>query len=109
MAFYDALLGEMGAKRWMQDKTWAVWGSGPGATGLMVTRPFNGEPATAGNGVMVALMVSNKEQVDALYQKAMELGATDEGPPGARSPAFYAAYFRDLDGNKLNFFHMSKP
>ena len=58
------------------------------------------------SGVMVALAVENAEQVDALYTKALELGATDEGAAGPRGEGFYAGYFRDLDGNKLNFFCM---
>ncbi|HET8705983.1 MAG TPA: VOC family protein, partial [Pseudomonadales bacterium] len=63
------------------------------------------KPATVGNGVMVALAVEKPEQVDALYNKAIELGGTDEGAPGYRGEGgFYAAYFRDLEGNKLNFF-----
>jgi predicted lactoylglutathione lyase len=44
--------------------------------------------------------------VDTLYAKAIELGASCEGEPGERIPGFYGAYFRDLDGNKLVFFHM---
>ena len=72
-----------------------------------ITKPFDGNPATVGNGVMVALMVDSTDKVDALYAKAIELGGTDEGAPGARSDNFYAGYFRDLDGNKLNFFCMT--
>jgi catechol 2,3-dioxygenase-like lactoylglutathione lyase family enzyme len=103
-AFYDALLGELGAKRTMDFGTFILWGTGRGP-GLAVTLPYNKQPATVGNGVMVALAVDSKEKVDALYRKAMALGATDEGKPGPRADNFYAAYFRDLDGNKLNFFH----
>ena len=104
--FYDALLGEMGAKRVMEDDRFVAWGARPDTPGLGAIKPFDGKPATIGNGVMVALAVKNSQQVDALYKKAMELGATDEGPPGLRGGTFYAAYFRDLDGNKLNFFCM---
>jgi predicted lactoylglutathione lyase len=68
-------------------------------------RPYDGKPATVGNGVMVALAAGSRDNVDALYRKAMELGGKDEGPPGPRGHSgFYAAYFRDLDGNKLNAF-----
>ena len=67
---------------------------------------LDGKPATVGNGMMVALAASSKEQVDAIYKKALELGGTDEGKPGPRGGNFYAAYFRDLDGNKLNAFFM---
>jgi catechol 2,3-dioxygenase-like lactoylglutathione lyase family enzyme len=104
--FYDALLGEIGAKRVMEADTFIAWGVAPDAPGLGITKPYDGKPATIGNGVMVALSAKNPQQVDALYKKAMQLGATDEGPPGLRGGSFYAAYFRDLDGNKLNFFCM---
>jgi predicted lactoylglutathione lyase len=102
--FYDALLGEMGAKRTMDFGTFILWGAGRGPS-VAVTLPYDKKPATIGNGMMVALAAGSKEKVDALYQKAMALGASDEGKPGPRADNFYAAYFRDLDGNKLNFFH----
>ena len=108
-AFYDALLGEMGAKRFMEFERFIAWAASPTAAGLAVTLPFNGEPATVGNGVMVALEAGAPAEVDRLYAKAMELGASDEGRPGERFPGFYAAYFRDLDGNKLNVFWMAQP
>jgi catechol 2,3-dioxygenase-like lactoylglutathione lyase family enzyme len=104
VAFYDALLAEMGAKRMMESDRFVAWGVRPDLPGLGVTLPFDDRTATTGNGVMVALVVDSKEKVDALYRKALELGGTDEGAPGARSPEFYAGYFRDLDGNKLNVF-----
>lgn len=102
--FYDALLAEMGAKRTMDFDTFIVWGTAKGAS-LALTKPYDGNKATVGNGVMVALGAGSKAKVDALYQKAISLGGTDEGKPGPRGDNFYAAYFRDLDGNKLNFFH----
>jgi hypothetical protein len=75
---------------------------------LSVTRPYDGNAATVGNGVMVALVVMTPEQVDAIHARAIELGGTDEGAPGPRGDSgFYAAYFRDLDGNKLNAFCMT--
>lgn len=104
--FYDDLLSEIGAKRFMENDTFIAWAAEPGKPSLAITKPFNGDPATTGNGVMVALAVENPQQVDALYAKAIELGATDEGPTGKRGEGFYAGYFRDLDGNKLNFFCM---
>ena len=106
-AFYDQLLAEIGAKRFMEDDTFIAWATSPEQPSVCIIKPFDGNPATVGNGVMVAMIVEKPEQVDALYAKAMELGATDEGEPGARSDNFYAAYFRDLDGNKLNFFCMT--
>ncbi len=106
-AFYDALLAELGAKRMMDEETFVAWMTQPNQPGICATKPFDGKPATVGNGTMVAISVDSNEQVDAMYKKALELGATDEGPPGPRQPSgFYAGYFRDLDGNKLNVFHM---
>ena len=107
-AFYDALLAEVGAGRFMETDEFIAWANDPQAAGVCVIKPNNGEAATVGNGVMVALTVDSKEKVDAIYNKALELGATDEGPVGARSDSFYAGYFRDLDGNKLNVFCMTQ-
>jgi catechol 2,3-dioxygenase-like lactoylglutathione lyase family enzyme len=103
-AFYDALLGEIGAKRIMEGDSFIAWGVGPDQPGMGVTKPFDAKPATVGNGVMVALAVDSTAKVDSLHRKAVQLGAKDEGAPGQRSPGFYAGYFRDPDGNKLNFF-----
>jgi catechol 2,3-dioxygenase-like lactoylglutathione lyase family enzyme len=103
-AFYDALLGEIGAKRMMESEQFVAWSVKPDSPGLGVTQPFDKKAATVGNGVMVALAVDNKAKVDALHRKALQLGGTDEGAPGPRGEGFYAGYFRDLDGNKLNFF-----
>ena len=104
--FYDALLGEIGARRMMENERFVAWSVAPDKPALSVTKPYDGRPATVGNGTMVALVVDSPAKVDALYRKAIELGATDEGKPGPRGGGgFYAAYFRDLDGNKLNFFH----
>jgi predicted lactoylglutathione lyase len=71
-----------------------------------VTKAFDGNAATVGNGVMVALRMDSTEKVDSLYRKAIELGAQDEGAPGPRGDGFYAGYFRDPDGNKLNAYYM---
>ncbi len=104
-AFYDALLGDLGAKRIMENEQFIAW-SVKHQPGLGVAKPFDKKPATVGNGVMVALAVDSPAKVDSLHRKAMQLGGTDEGAPGARGEGFYAGYFRDLDGNKLNFFCM---
>lgn len=105
--FYDALLGEIGASRFMELDTFIAWGVGHDMPGLALTRPFDGNPATVGNGVMVALVVDSTDKVDALHAKALALGGKDEGAPGPRGDAgFYAGYFRDPDGNKLNAFCM---
>lgn len=105
--FYDALLSEIGATRFMEADTFIAWAVEPGQPSVAISKPFNGDVATVGNGVMVALAVETPAQVNALYAKAIELGATDEGAAGPREEGFYAGYFRDLDGNKLNFFCMS--
>ncbi len=106
IAFYEKLLSPLGAKRVFESDRAVAWGTGMNSPGLGVTKPFDGKPATRGNGTMVALALDSKEKVDAQYALAMELGGTDEGKPGPRGEGFYAAYFRDLDGNKLNFFCM---
>ena len=102
--FYDSLLAEFGAKRAMEMESFIAWGAAPGAPMLAVIKPYDKKPATVGNGVMVALAASSKAQVDAIHRKALELGGKDEGAPGPRGDGFYAGYFRDLDGNKLNAF-----
>ncbi|HWX80879.1 MAG TPA: VOC family protein [Steroidobacteraceae bacterium] len=104
VAFYDALLSDIGAKRMMESEQFVAWSVRPESPGLAVTKPFDKHAATVGNGVMVALAVDSKAKVDALHRKALQLGGTDEGAPGQRGEGFYAGYFRDLDGNKLNFF-----
>lgn len=109
VAFYDALLAEMGAGRFMEEESFVAWAVAPDQPALSVTRPYDGNVATVGNGMMIALTVDSAEKVDAVYAKAMELGGSDEGPPGMRMDGFYAAYFRDLDGNKLNVFNMQMP
>jgi predicted lactoylglutathione lyase len=100
--FYDALLGSIGAKRMMENDHFIAWSAPGGGPALSVIKPFDQKPATVGNGVMVALAMDSRAKVDALYKKAIELGAKDEGAPGPRGDNFYAGYFRDLDGNKLN-------
>ena len=107
-AFYDALLAEIGGKRFMEYDTFIAWSASKDQAGIGLTKPFDGNPATVGNGVMVALAMPNKEMVDKVYAKAIALGAKCEGPAGPRGDNFYAGYFRDPDGNKLNAFCMSK-
>jgi catechol 2,3-dioxygenase-like lactoylglutathione lyase family enzyme len=106
-AFYDALLGTLGASRMMEGETFIAWTTGPGAPAISIIKPADGNAATVGNGVMVAIPLDSTEKVDALHATALELGGTDEGAPGQRMDNFYAGYFRDLDGNKLNAFCMT--
>jgi catechol 2,3-dioxygenase-like lactoylglutathione lyase family enzyme len=100
-AFYDKLLAPLGAKRTMEAERYVAWTSAPNAPALMVIKPYDGKPATVGNGVMVAIHAASPAQVDEVYRLAMSLGAKDEGPAGPRGTGFYGGYFRDLDGNKL--------
>lgn len=102
--FYETLLATLGHARIFDEDGFRAWGLSMDQPALTVTKPFDGNSATVGNGVMVAMQMDSKKGVDAFYQKAMELGATDEGAPGPRGEGFYAGYFRDLDGNKLNAF-----
>lgn len=106
--FYDQLFATIDAPRFLDTETFVAWTTGPGKPGLSVTKPYNGQSASVGNGVMVAIELGSNEQVDAFYSKAIALGGTCEGAPGPRDmPGFYAGYFRDLDGNKLNAFHLT--
>jgi catechol 2,3-dioxygenase-like lactoylglutathione lyase family enzyme len=105
--FYDALLAEVGGKRSMETDRFISWSAGPTSPGIGVTKPYDGKAASVGNGMMVALTCDSPEKVKAVYDKALELGGKDEGAPGTRWGNFYVAYFRDLDGNKLNAFCMT--
>lgn len=105
--FYDELLSVAGAKRVMESDTFIAWSTSEKAPAVSIIKPFNGKKATVGNGVMVALAMDSTKKVDALYKKALALGGTDEGKPGLRGGNFYGAYFRDLDGHKLNAFCMT--
>ncbi len=108
-AFYDALLGELGATRMMEFGEelggFTMWGASWDTPALAVTGPYDKQSASPGNGNMTAFTLDTRAKVDALYAKALELGGTDEGPPGLRGEegpqAFYGAYFRDPEGNKF--------
>jgi catechol 2,3-dioxygenase-like lactoylglutathione lyase family enzyme len=108
VAFYDSLLAELGGSRMMESDTYVAWSSGPGSGCVVsVVKPFDGQPACIGNGVMFALTTNSTDLVDTIHARAIELGGTSEGEPGPRGDSgFYAGYFRDLDGNKLNVFFM---
>lgn len=113
-AYYDALFGSIGAGRLMEfDEEFGgftMWGSSWGQPAVAVTRPYNKQEASAGNGNMTALVFDTRDKVDAFYAKALELGGSDEGPPGVRGDegprAFYGAYFRDPEGNKFCAFRI---
>jgi catechol 2,3-dioxygenase-like lactoylglutathione lyase family enzyme len=108
VAFYGELLSLLGAQPFFKSDRGVGWGVSPDKPMFSVLKPFNGEPATAGNGSMVALVVNEPALVHSLHSKALDLGASDEGAPGPRGEGFYGAYFRDLDGNKLAAFCMIK-
>jgi catechol 2,3-dioxygenase-like lactoylglutathione lyase family enzyme len=108
IAFYDAALAPLGHRR-IEDydpkATSAAWGLDDPGPHLWVTLPFDGQPATVGNGVMVSLLAATRAAVDAFHAAGLAQGGRDEGAPGLRpeyGPGFYAAYLRDPDGNKLN-------
>lgn len=108
VSYYDELMKLVGAGRFMEGDSFVAWAQAPDKPGFSVTKPFNGEAATVGNGVMIAINVETQDEVKAFYNKAIELGGTDEGEPGPRGEGgFYCGYFRDLDGNKLNVFCMN--
>jgi len=107
-SFYDQLFALTGAGRVYEGDNFVAWSTGPSAPAVSVIEPYDGKEATVGNGVMVALAVDSPEKVQAVHAKALQLGGTDEGAAGPRTGNFYAAYFRDLDGNKLNAFCMTE-
>ncbi|MBV1883346.1 MAG: VOC family protein [Pseudomonadales bacterium] len=108
--FYDQLMAVIGATRFLDKDHYVAWSVKPNDPGFSVTKPLNGKTATAGNGVTVSLIMPNPEQVNMFYQKAISLGATDEGKPGLRDgKSYYASYFRDLDGNKINAYCLLNP
>lgn len=105
--FYDALAAELGTGRMFEWPGAIAWGTAGGAAGVALMKPFDGQLATVGNGVMVAFEAKEPAQVDRLHALALANGGSCEGAPGPRGDGgFYAAYFRDPDGNKLNAFVM---
>jgi catechol 2,3-dioxygenase-like lactoylglutathione lyase family enzyme len=104
--FYDAIAADMGTGRMMEADNYIAWGTPGGGAGVAVMHPFDGNAASVGNGVMVALEAKDEAQVQRLYDIALSHGGTCEGAPGLRGGGFYAGYFRDPDGNKLNAFVM---
>lgn len=104
--FYSGVLASLGAKVLMEMERIAFIGKSMQEPMLSVCLPYNEAAPNPGNGNMLAITAGSKENVDALYHKALELGASDDGAPGQRIPdMFYGAYVRDSDGNKIAFFH----
>ena len=107
LRFYAPLMAELGLvlKFHEPENDWAGW-MRPGHPRplFLVGRPFDGGPPHPGNGTLVALLALDRPMVDRCHALALAAGGIDEGTPGVRPqyhPAFYGAYFRDLDGNKL--------
>jgi len=100
--FYDALFGEIGAKRIVSNDRFRMWSVVRGQPMFAVIKPYDGKEATVGNGTMPALLVDSKDTVEKMHTKALELGGTDEGAPGLRGGGqLFIGYFRDLEGHKL--------
>ena len=106
--FYGALFNEMGGEELFGFDRIKFFGKDKSTPMLAVCIPYDEQSFSCGNGSMISFPAGSKENVDALYAKAIELGATDEGKPGERVPDFfYGAYVRDQDGHKLCFYQMS--
>lgn len=107
--FYDALLSLFGARQAIRNERSILWRSGPDAVGIALCTPHDGRPATHGNGAMVGLRAHSPDHLVRVYETAIALGGTCEGPPGERRPGVHAAYFRDPDGNKFGIFLVQPP
>jgi catechol 2,3-dioxygenase-like lactoylglutathione lyase family enzyme len=104
IGFYDAVLAPLGCRRETTSATWTGYAREHEAGRFFLTRPFDGQSASGGNGTMLAFLAPTRAAVDAFHAAALAHGGRDEGPPGVREgmdPVFYAAYVRDLDGAKL--------
>jgi catechol 2,3-dioxygenase-like lactoylglutathione lyase family enzyme len=104
--FYQAVMAVLGQQRLPDEaEGWAGWAPGPAqGVALWLCPPFDGAPATVGNGTMVTLRATSAAQVRAFHAAGLAHGGTDAGPPGLRAayrPDFYVAYLRDPDGHKL--------
>lgn len=106
--FYDALFAEIGGKRFLEMDHFVAWNISPTQPAFGVIQPHDGQPASRGNGTMVAFTLSSDEDVSRMHEKALELGASDEGAPGSRGGNFFGAYARDPEGNKFCLFHISQ-
>ncbi len=98
--FYDAIFGRFGIQQAAKTERMTYW-LGDGFA-FAVAEPFDGEPATNGNGTMIGFNVGDPRTVEEIFKLAIELGGADEGRPGQRGP-YYSAYVRDLDHNKICF------
>lgn len=103
--FYDAVMPTLGLELRATEPDEVGYGPpGPERIQLWLTKPYNTQLATAGNGSMPAFQAATRAAVDAFHATGLAAGGTDEGAPGLRpySPNFYACYLRDPDGNKIS-------
>ena len=107
--FYDAVLGAIGYARAFADGGWIGYGpKGSDQQNVFVCPPFDGKPARAGNGIMIAFDAKSQSQVQAAHAAGLAHGGSDEGAPGFRPPekqTWYGAYLRDPTGNKICVFY----
>ena len=108
--FYDKVLATINMQRTIEVEGEIGYGATGGITSLWVLTPYDGKPATYGNGTQLIFQATNSNNVDSFYKAAIRMGGTDEGPPGPRNyrEGYYGAYCRDLDGNKLHIFYLPK-
>jgi len=105
--FYDAVLAPLGGKRtFANGERMQFYGGGATPGMIAISKPYDEQPASVGNGTMFGFTATSTDQVDAAHAAALAAGGTCDGPPGQRMPTFYGAYFRDLDGNKVCVFKM---
>jgi len=104
--FYDAIITEFGGARAFENERAIGWSFAEGGPSIGICLPFDHQPATQGNGTMFAIMARDEDQVRRVHAAALASGGSCEGAPGLRANGFYAAYYRDPDGNKMNAFCM---
>ena len=104
--FYDRIFEALGGRRTFANERMQFYGSKAAPGMLAIARPYDEQPATAGNGSMFGLPAESREAVAAAHAAAVAAGGKCEGEPGLRTDTFYGAYFRDLDGNKVCVFKM---
>lgn len=103
-SFYNAIFDALGVKKIFNSERFITWGTDEQSPMFGIVKPYNKQMATAGNGTMIAIAAGNTNNVNHAHAQALSLGASNEGDPGLRGTNFYCAYFRDLDGNKINLF-----
>ncbi len=107
-AFYDAALAPLGLLRVVERDDSVAYGGRGADPAAWLLPPFNGLPASWGNGTHVAFLAGSREAVEAFHRAGLAAGGSDEGAPGLRvhyADDYYAAYLRDPDGNKLQAVH----